>query len=414
IYKEAMRTPGVIVLHDYVLHHLIAEMTLARGDVEGYVDALEMNHGEAGAGWARGRAVGLHAEIGNFLLPASIEIANRSRAIIVHNHYVADRLRSFGVTTPVHVIGHPYVHDAKSHDRDALRRLLGFSPHDRVIGLFGFVTSAKRGEVVLEAFVRARRTNAGLRLLIVGECAPNISPADLEHDGVVVTGYVPDDEFSSYYAVADRLVNLRYPTAGETSGTLIRALDSGKPVAVSDYGPFAELPGDCVVRIPLGEGEVHALTEFFLADLPSPAAAQRAWLEATARVDRVADAYAKVMESSIGVLPPPPALSPRSSLAIFPEVSASYDGSGFEFRNEGSATLLTRTYGEPGYRVIVKLLDGNVEIENRWIELPRDLAPGESTRVNIAVPAGASRARLYHALQGIAIVEESPFAELRL
>ncbi|MGZ7081347.1 MAG: hypothetical protein ACXVJT_18185, partial [Thermoanaerobaculia bacterium] len=111
---------------------------------------------------------------------------------------------------------------------------------------------------------------------------------------------------------------------------------------------------------------------------------------------------------------PAPAQSPRSSLAIFPEVSASYDGSGFEFRNEGSATLLTRTYGEPGYRVIVKLLDGNVEIENRWIELPRDLAPGESTRVNIAVPAGASRARLYHALQGIAIVEESPFAELRL
>src|SRR5881628_3166826 len=59
IYKEAMRTPGVIVLHDFVLHHLIVEMTLARGDVDGYVAALRANHGEAGAAWARGRAAGL-------------------------------------------------------------------------------------------------------------------------------------------------------------------------------------------------------------------------------------------------------------------------------------------------------------------------------------------------------------------
>ncbi|HEY8132180.1 MAG TPA: glycosyl transferase family 1, partial [Thermoanaerobaculia bacterium] len=37
IYEAAMAHPGVIVLHDIVLHHLIVEMTLARGDVDGYV-----------------------------------------------------------------------------------------------------------------------------------------------------------------------------------------------------------------------------------------------------------------------------------------------------------------------------------------------------------------------------------------
>ena len=58
VYAEAMERPGVAVLHDVVLHHLIVEMTLARGDVEGYVDALRASHGEAGAAWARGRAAG--------------------------------------------------------------------------------------------------------------------------------------------------------------------------------------------------------------------------------------------------------------------------------------------------------------------------------------------------------------------
>src|SRR5258707_6103555 len=84
IYEEAMRTPGVIVLHDLVLHHLIVEMTLARGDVDGYVSALEANHGEAGAAWARGPAAGLHSEMGHFLMPASGDVAHRSRAAVRH------------------------------------------------------------------------------------------------------------------------------------------------------------------------------------------------------------------------------------------------------------------------------------------------------------------------------------------
>src|SRR6476659_9597007 len=102
IYKAALATPGVVVLHDVVLHHLIVEMTLARGDVEGYAAALRANHGEVGEAWARGRAAGLHSEMGNFLLPASIEVARRSSAVIVHNRWAADLLRSFGVSTPIH------------------------------------------------------------------------------------------------------------------------------------------------------------------------------------------------------------------------------------------------------------------------------------------------------------------------
>src|SRR5437763_14644909 len=40
IYREALEVPGVIVLHDVVLHHLIVEMTLARGDAAAYAAAL--------------------------------------------------------------------------------------------------------------------------------------------------------------------------------------------------------------------------------------------------------------------------------------------------------------------------------------------------------------------------------------
>jgi glycosyltransferase involved in cell wall biosynthesis len=291
MFAEAMREPGIVVLHDLVLHHLIVEMTLARGDVEGYVAAMQANHGPAGAAWARGRAVGLHYELANFLMPASIDVARRSKAVIVHNTYARDRLQSFGVATPIHVVPHPYVRETRTFDRNALRARLGIARDTRVIGVFGFLTSAKRAEVVLESFARARNIEPKLALLIVGEPAPNIDLRALQTDGVVMTGYVADDDFPMYYAAADRFVNLRYPSAGETSGTLIRAFDAGKPVAVSDYAQFSELPDGCAFKVPLGEGEVDRVVEFFTSELRDPAPAQRAWLEAHARLEKTVDGY---------------------------------------------------------------------------------------------------------------------------
>jgi glycosyltransferase involved in cell wall biosynthesis len=291
MYAEAMREPGVVVLHDLVLHHLVVEMTLARGDVDGYIAAMQANHGPAGAAWARGRAEGMHTEMANFLMPASIDIARRSKSVIVHNEYARERLQSFGVATPIHVVPHPYVPETRTFDRDALRTRIGFTTDTRVIGFFGFLTSAKRAEVVLEAFRIARESEPRLALLIVGEPAPNIDVSVLQRDGIVMTGYVVDDDFPMYYAAADRFVNLRYPSAGETSGTLIRAFDSGKPVAVSDYAQFAELPDDCVVKIPLGGDEVERVAYFFTRDIASPANAQRRWLEEHATLERTVDGY---------------------------------------------------------------------------------------------------------------------------
>src|SRR2546423_6161948 len=100
--------------------------------------------------------------MGNFLLPASVDVARRSRAVIVHNHYAAERLQSFGVTTPIHVVAHPFEpHREARGRREEIRARHGFSPDQRVIGLFGFLTSAKRSEVVLEAFGAPPSSAAG-------------------------------------------------------------------------------------------------------------------------------------------------------------------------------------------------------------------------------------------------------------
>jgi len=412
VYREAMVRPGIAVLHDVVLHHLIVEMTLSRGDAEGYVAALRENHGAMGEAWARGRAGGVHSELGNFLMPASIVVANRSRAVIVHNQYAAGVLRFHGVRTPIHVVPHPYEHIDAASRRDEIRARHFFAPEDRVIGFFGFLNSSKRPEVVLEAFHAARARDPRLRLLIVGEPAPNIDQSSFAADGITFTGYVPDEEFAAHYAAIDRLVNLRYPSAGETSGTLIRAFDAGKLAAVSDYAQFAELPDSCVVKIPLGDGEVAALTEFFVRDFPDPSAAQRRWLEENARMELTVNGYlAALGGSGVAQAILPAAVGKTSPIPLFPQLELlGVTDEMFTIRNIGDETIRTRTYGTPGYRLIARIVRAGRVIDDRWLELPRDLEPGGTAMLELpAKSGGGGTLALYHALEGVPMFEPEPW-----
>ncbi len=58
------------------------------------------------------------------------------------------------------------------------------------------------------------------------------------------TSTSPIEDFNGYIAACDIVLNLRYPTVGESSGTLQRALGMGKAVVVSDVGSFSEYPSE--------------------------------------------------------------------------------------------------------------------------------------------------------------------------
>ena len=329
-------------------------------------------------------------------------MARRARAVIVHNEYARDRLQSFGVTTPIHVVPHPYVPETRAFDRDALRTKHGIAEDARVIGFFGFLTAPKRADAVLESFRIAREKNPKLVLLIVGEAAPNIDVASLAMPGVVVTGYVEDDEFAAYYAAADRFVNLRYPSAGETSGTLIRAVEARKPVAVSDYAQFAEGPG---FKVPVGAGEVEGLVDFFLREFGE--IDERRWL---ATVEQTIDGYERAFAGAA----PSPSRAVHESIALFPRLELTYahlEGNELRFgiRNHGPA-IRTHSYDQPEYRLIAKIFDrDDRELQNRWLSLPRDLATGDEAELSFAVIGDPLTLRLYHALQDVPMLEPEPW-----
>jgi glycosyltransferase involved in cell wall biosynthesis len=288
IVDALRRRPGVVVLHELVLHHLIAGLTIGRKDGRGYLDAMERDSGLPARLLAHGVLEGRVPPLWETRpedFPLAGEVLDRASGLIVHSRYVEDGARRLGYAGPLWRIPHP------AWPPPAVEpATVDGAP---VIGCFGHLNASKRIPQLLEAF---RLLPGDARLLLVGPVSPRYDlDAVLERYGserVLREQYVPEQRLWSLMAACDVLVSLRAPTMGETSGSALRALSLGRPLVVSDVGWFSELDG--VARIPVGEGELEAL----FAALVRPPAAVVA--PAEHEVGRVADRYAAALEEAVG------------------------------------------------------------------------------------------------------------------
>jgi glycosyltransferase involved in cell wall biosynthesis len=307
IVDALRRRPGVVVLHDFVIHHLVAGLTIGRHDGHAYLAAMEREAGVPGRllgyGVLEGRVPPLW-EVRPQEFPLAGEVLDRATSVIVHSRYVEARVREHGYDGPLHRIPHPAwpVPDVAPAAVDG-------AP---LVGSFGHINENKRVPQLLDAFAALRRTRHGARLLLVGSESPGFDLAGrIERTGLDATGlirepYVEEERLWALMAACDAIVLLRAPTMGETSGAAIRALSLGKPLVVSDVGWFAELPDDVALKIPVGgEEEVQALTAALrrLSDGGTAAAmgeAARALVVREHDVDRVADRYVAALEEAAG------------------------------------------------------------------------------------------------------------------
>ncbi|HET7145688.1 MAG TPA: glycosyltransferase family 4 protein [Gaiellaceae bacterium] len=304
IVDALRKRPGVVVLHEYVLHHLIAGITIGRGDGRGYLDAMERELGVAG------RLLGLGV-LDNLLpllwetqperFPLAGTILEHAHGLITHSNYVAGRARAAGYRGRIWQIPHPAWPTGHVTPADGI-------PGDPLIGCFGFLNMNKRIPELLEAFAAFRRERPGARLLLVGAAGERFDvQRRLERlgltEGVTRFDYVPEEGLWALMAACDVLVNLRYPTMGETSGSVIRALSLAKPLIVSDVGWFSELPDDVVLKVPVDGYEVATLKAALGVAVdhgPQLGAAAREHVALHHDVERAADAYVEALETAAG------------------------------------------------------------------------------------------------------------------
>jgi hypothetical protein len=255
--------PGVITRHPLLRHHLLAEDTLGAHDCPGYAPAHERDHGWIGAAAARPRRWGGASDAALFALAAHRDLLRRQRGVMVHSRWAAARIAEDdpGIAVRVVPMAMPLVGSAVAADPEPgrdFRRRWGIPADRPLLAAVGFQTRITRPGPALAALPRPAL--AGVHLLVGGEVSPVLdSAAVAARLGVAgrltVTGFVGFDALAAALAASDLCLNLRYPTAGETSASLLRILAAGRPAVVSDHGQFAELPEEAALRVPLGAPE---------------------------------------------------------------------------------------------------------------------------------------------------------------
>jgi glycosyltransferase involved in cell wall biosynthesis len=306
IVDALRRRPGVVVLHDFVLHHLVAGMTVGRRDGHGYLDLMEREHGVVGRLLAHGvldKRIPPLWESRPADFPLATFVLEKATALIVHSRYVRDQARTAGYDGPISVVPHP-AWPAPTLEPERL------AP-GTLVGCFGVVNSSKRIPELLRATASVRKAHPEVTLLLVGSTSPGfdldrrLQRVGLADEALVREGWVDEPRLWGLMAGSDVLVNLRYPTMGETSGSVVRGLSLGKPLIVSDVGWFSELPDDVALKVP-PDDEVATLTAALelLASRPDVRYAMGARAAELARrehgVERVADLYVAALEAAAG------------------------------------------------------------------------------------------------------------------
>ncbi len=276
--------PGFVVMHDSSL--LAVERVLAQRQGQRHAARIRFaaEHPEADASaWEDDRRLN---ELDFARFPMTRSLLESSRAVIVHSEWLRDRVdeltagRCRAVVVP-HGISLLHA-DAPRPSRQDLRRRFLVPGDAFVVVSVGVVNWLKRIPEVLAAFATFHRSCPNSYFLIAGP-ADRVVLRQLDDycrtnrlkQCVRFLGHRETAELYDFIALADVCVNLRYPTFGETSGTLMSILAMGKPALVTAVGQFLEFPDDVCVKIRLGPDERNELVACFraLRDNPEVAAA---------------------------------------------------------------------------------------------------------------------------------------------
>jgi glycosyltransferase involved in cell wall biosynthesis len=224
IWPYLFRYPGLAVMHDGRLHHARAEALISRRRMADYEAEFAWSHPDTDPGAAGFAMLGLD---GPFLYqwPMHRGVVEASRVVAAHSAGLVRWIERRWPHRPVeHIaLGEGPANPDVERARADVRQRLGLDPHAIVFGVFGGLTAEKLVLEILAAFRHTLAWVPGARLVLCGVADPWLGLAQrvAELDLAAAVCHVDaadDDEFDRTIAAVDVQLNLRWPTAYETSG----------------------------------------------------------------------------------------------------------------------------------------------------------------------------------------------------
>jgi glycosyltransferase involved in cell wall biosynthesis len=259
MYRVLSRVPGVVVLHDMVLHHFFLERLQHGASLEAYLVDMELQYGEkvrrrAEASTRTGGAPFPANDHDLAQYPYFLPALRSAEGVVVHStehrrlieaSWCGPVLSSF---FPAYGELAAELQGSKGAATDRVR-LLSFgliNRHkciDRVIDALALVPDVRQR---FEYVVLGRGDPA-----VVAELQRRIAASELE-GCVRLVGHQPEDMLRAEIAAADMFINLRDPAIEGGSASLMMQLAAGKPVVVHPTGCFADVPDAALMKVPAG------------------------------------------------------------------------------------------------------------------------------------------------------------------
>lgn len=256
MYDIFLKHPGLVILHDYVLYFLITGYYLdLKYDRKQFIKEFYYNYGVDGICSVKNILRKQESPL-QFRRPELYPLVRRliknAVGIIVHSDSTRNLIIQQGYpesnVVKINQVNYMTSNDAKPQKSLLeMRSKYGISDGDILVSSFGYIAPTKRNLQIIEV-INEIISNHGytVKYLMVGE--GNYTDG-LLNDKIMKTGYIPINEFEGLLSCSDIVVNLRNPTMGETSATLLRAMTAGKPCIVTDIAWFSELPEGTVMKI---------------------------------------------------------------------------------------------------------------------------------------------------------------------
>jgi glycosyltransferase involved in cell wall biosynthesis len=306
MHARAMHTPGLLVLHDVALLDfyagacgsmdspvLMEEARLEDPEISDHLPTVVVD----------GRK-----EPDRLRVPLARRLIEASLLTIVHSASLRDQLAQRYPGAAIRHVNQP-VRNLESPAR------AGSRPAGQIVfGIFGSLERHKRVRVALKAFARVHESFPGrARLVIAGRPDNPGVERDVQAiirsskigDAVRVLTDLPLRALEAEIANCDVAICLRWPTAGEVSAVLMRALGAGKPVIVSDVPQYRDLDPAFCWRVSTEPSEeplqLEALMRRIMEDpqlVRSGGAAARAFAKAEATISAAAVRYLEAIEES--------------------------------------------------------------------------------------------------------------------
>lgn len=280
IYEVSKLYPGIIILHDYVMHHFFVEYFFRQNKQDDYLKLIHSTYGEAAM---QETAASINPdtkpiwEMDHKMLeyPLYEPILAHSKGVITHSQWVTRKIHQV-YAGPVLELPLPSAAEQKiktinftktTSTQDSIKIEPSTSRRIQLLTI-GNVNPNKCIDAVITLLGKNSSLKNKVKYNIVGEYNPKqpyfqhlqqlIATYSLE-DTVHFYGYQPDEHLINFLMDADICLTLRWPAMESASGSVIEQMYFGKAIIVYNTGFYAELPYHTVTKVePLQEADLLA------------------------------------------------------------------------------------------------------------------------------------------------------------